>query len=331
MSDTPHLFVPYAALPTAGGQQALASLQLPYLERLLTRLSLQTRDSGDEDAPDLPHERALARAVGLPATDSGALPWAAWHVLQSGFAGGHGASNGSASTTPASAAWAFFTPCHWQIRTDHVTLDDPAALQLDEAAARELLAVLAPWFVEDGITLHYDQPTRWLAQGALLADLATASLERVLHRDLRMWLPDPQRAAQLHRLQSEMQMLLYTHPLSDAREARGLPTVNAFWLHGAGRLPAAAQPVPGAAPTVHSELRTPALQEDWPAWAQAWQALDAGTIAALAAMAARGEAVQLTLSGERSALTWHSAPRSLRQKITGVFRPQRFADVGQQL
>ena len=326
MSDTPHLFVPYAALPTTGGQQALARLQLPHLERLLARLSLLTQDSGDEDSFDLPHERALARTVGLPATDSGALPWAAWHVRQSG-----GKAAADTLAAPTDAAWAFFTPCHWQIRTDHVTLDDPAALQLDEAASRELLAVLAPWFVEDGITLHYDQPTRWLAQGAPLADLATASLERVLHRDLRMWLPDPQRAAQLHRLQSEMQMLLYTHPLNDAREARGLPTVNAFWLHGAGRLQASAAPVSDAKITVHSELRTPALQEDWPAWVQAWHALDAGPIAALAARAARGEAVQLTLSGERSALTWHSAPRSLRQKIAGVFRSQRFADVSQQL
>ncbi len=326
MSDTPHLFVPYAALPTTGGQQALARLQLPHLERLLARLSLLTQDSGDEDSFDLPHERALARTVGLPATDSGALPWAAWHVRQSG-----GKAAADTLAAPTDAACAFFTPCHWQIRTDHVTLDDPAALQLDEAASRELLAVLAPWFVEDGITLHYDQPTRWLAQGAPLADLATASLERVLHRDLRMWLPDPQRAAQLHRLQSEMQMLLYTHPLNDAREARGLPTVNAFWLHGAGRLQASAAPVSDAKITVHSELRTPALQEDWPAWVQAWHALDAGPIAALAAKAARGEAVQLTLSGERSALTWHSAPRSLRQKIAGVFRSQRFADVGQQL
>ena len=326
MSDTPHLFVPYAALPTTGGQQALARLQLPHLERLLARLSLLTQDSGDEDSFDLPHERALARTVGLPATDSGALPWAAWHVRQSG-----GKAAADTLAAPTDAACAFFTPCHWQIRTDHVTLDDPAALQLDEAASRELLAVLAPWFVEDGITLHYDQPTRWLAQGAPLADLATASLERVLHRDLRMWLPDPQRAAQLHRLQSEMQMLLYTHPLNDAREARGLPTVNAFWLHGAGRLQASAAPVSDAKITVHSELRTPALQEDWPAWVQAWHALDAGPIAALAARAARGEAVQLTLSGERSALTWHSAPRSLRQKIAGVFRSQRFADVGQQL
>ena len=322
MSDTPHLLIPYAALPTAGGQQALASLQLPHLERLLTRLSLQTRDSGDEDAPDLPHERALARAVGLPTNDSGALPWAAWHVRQSGAAD---------TSTPADSAWAFVTPCHWQVRTDHVTLDDPAALQLDEAASRELLAVLAPWFAGDGITLHYDQPTRWLAEGAPLAGLATASLERVLHRDLRMWLPDPQRAATLHRLQSEMQMLLYTHPLNDAREAHGLPTVNAFWLHGAGALPAAAAPVAGTQITVHSELRAPALQEDWSAWAQAWQALDAGPIAALAAQAARGDAVQLTLSGERSAFTWHNAPRSLRQKIAGVFRPQRFADVGGQL
>ena len=322
MSDTPHLFVPCAALPTAGGQEALARLQLPHLERLLARLSLLHHDSGDEDAPDLPHERALARALGLPATAGGALPWAAWHARQSAAAAG---------AAPGGAAWAFVTPCHWQVRTDHVTLDDPAALQLDEAASRALLVVLAPWFAGDGITLHYDQPTRWLAEGAPLANLATASLERVLHRDLRMWLPDPQRAAHLHRLQSEMQMLLYTHPLNDAREARGLPTVNAFWLHGAGALPAAAAPVPGTKITVHSELRTPALQEDWPAWVQAWQALDVGPIAALAAQAARGEAVQLTLSGERSAFTWHSAPRSLRQKIAGVFRPQRFADLGGQL
>ena len=322
MSDTPHSFVPCAVLPTAGGQEALARLQLPHLERLLARLSLLHHDSGDEDAPDLPHERALARALGLLATAGGALPWAAWHARQSAAAAG---------AAPGGAAWAFVTPCHWQVRTDHVTLDDPAALQLDEAASRELLAVLAPWFVQDGITLHYDQPTRWLAEGAPLANLATASLERVLHRDLRMWLPDPQRAAHLHRLQSEMQMLLYTHPLNDAREARGLPTVNAFWLHGAGALPAAAAPVPGTKITVHSELRTPALQEDWPAWVQAWQALDAGPIAAMAAQAARGEAVQLTLSGERSAFTWHSAPRSLRQKIAGIFRPQRFADLGRQL
>ena len=322
MSDTPHLFVPCAALPTAGGQEALARLQLPHLERLLARLSLLHHDSGDEDAPDLPHERALARALGLPATAGGALPWAAWHARQSAAAAG---------AAPGGAAGAFVTPCHGQVRPDHVTLDDPDALQRDEAASRALLAVLAPWFAGDGITLHYDQPTRWLAEGAPLANLATASLERVLHRDLRMWLPDPQRAATLHRLQSEMQMLLYTHPLNDAREARGLPTVNAFWLHGAGALPAAAAPVPGTKITVHSELRTPALQEDWPAWVQAWQALDAGPVAALAAQAARGETVQLTLSGERSAFTWHSAPRSLRQKIAGVFRPQRFADLGGQL
>ena len=319
MSDILHLLIPYAACSSPGSQQALQGLQLAHLDRLIARLVPLEGDVGDDETLSAPHERALARALGLPG-GAGRIPWAAWHLHQQGRA-----------QEAVDSAWAFVTPCHWQVRTDHVTLDDPAALQLDEAASRELLAVLAPWFVQDGITLHYDQPTRWLAEGAPLANLATASLERVLHRDLRMWLPDPQRAAHLHRLQSEMQMLLYTHPLNDAREARGLPTVNAFWLHGAGALPAAAAPVPGTKITVHSELRTPALQEDWPAWVQAWQALDAGPVAALAAQAARGETVQLTLSGERSAFTWHSAPRSLRQKIAGVFRPQRFADLGGQL
>ena len=34
----------------------------------------------------------------------------------------------------------------------------------------------------------------------------------------------------VRRLQSEVQMLLHTHPLNAAREDRGDLTVNSFWL-----------------------------------------------------------------------------------------------------
>ena len=315
MSDTHHLLIPHAASTAEGCRQALQGLALPHLDRLLARLGPwpAQSDSGEDTSFSTPHERALARALGLPAED-GRIPWAAWHRR---------APDG---------AWAFVTPCQWQVGADHVTLRDPAALGLDEAASRALLAIVSPWFAEDGIALHYDQPTRWLAGGALFDGLATASLERVLLRDVRAWMPDAKQARTLHRLHSEMQMLLYTHAFNDERAARGLPPVNAFWVHGAGALPGQ---VPDAAlqamPEMPMALRDAALREDWRAWAQAWAALDAGHVAALLRRAERGAPVRLTLCGERNALAFHTAPRSLTQRIQGLFRPQRFLDLRDKL
>ena len=321
MSDTTSLLIPYAASTAEGCQQALKGLALPHLDRLLARLSPHTAqtDTGEETSFTPPHERALARALGLP-FDDGRTPWAAWHRHQQGQPA-HG------------QAWAFITPCQWHVSTDHITLRDPDSLGLDEAASRVLLAIVAPWFAEDGIALHYDQPTRWLASGALFDGLATASLERVLLRDVRPWMPEP-RAAQaartLHRLHSEMQMLLYTHAFNDERAARGLPVVNSFWVHGTGPLPTPA-PTPPPVPTVPTTLREGAPREDWRTWATAWAALDSGPVADLLRRAESGAPVQLTLCGERNAQGFHSAPRGLAQRIQGFFRPQRFMDLRNQL
>lgn len=318
MSDIPHLLVPWAAASSPGGAKAWEGLPLPHLERLLHRLSPLAPDVQDEESFSPPHERALGRALGLGDAD-GRIPFAAWHAARSDLA----------DSAPEGHAWAFVTPCHWQVRTDHVTLSNPDDLQLGEEESRALLAAMAPWFAQDGIALHYAQPGRWLASGAPLAGVTTASLDRVVQRDVRAWLSDAPAAAPLRRLHSEMQMLLYTHALTDAREARGQPPVNAFWLHGAGALPPG---TPAAAPPqVDERLREPALREDWAAWRAAWQALDAGPVAALAARAAAGEAVQITLCGEHGALAWHSAARSLGTRISSFFRPQRLSALREQL
>ena len=316
MPPLPHLLIALAASPAQGCQQALQALALPNLDRLLARLAPAGLDAGSETDFSPPHERAQARPRGLGAGPDGSTPWAAWQQSQT--------ADGTQD-----AAWAFITPCQWQAGANHVLLADPAQLQLAEADSRALLEILAPWFAEDGITLVYDQPTRWLARGALFDGLATASLARVLQRDVSAWLPDKQRARTLLRLHSEMQMLLYTHPFNDARAARGLPPVNAFWIHGAGALPQS--PTATHAPKLPTTLLQAALREDWPAWADAWRALDAGPVAALAAHAARGGPARLTLCGERSAMAWHAAPRGLGQRIQSLFRPQRFASVREQL
>ncbi len=319
MSDANHLLIPFAASTADGCRDALQGLALPHLDRLLQRLAhAPAIDPGEETDFTPPHERALARHLGLPAGASGTTPWAAWHQRQAG-------ADTDAGGTPA----AFVTPCQWQVTTDRVNLNDPAALRLTEAESRRLLDILAPWFAEDGIALAYDQPTRWLAHGAVFEGLACASLDRVVQRDVRAWLPDAAQARVLHRLHSEMQMLLYTHPFNDERAERGLPPVNAFWVHGAGRLQTHPAPVPP--PDMPLALRDAALREDWRAWAAAWAEIDAGPVARLADHVAAGGIARLTLCGERSALAWHTAPRGLWKKIQSVLRPQRFADVRDQL
>ncbi|GGH50746.1 hypothetical protein GCM10010975_03880 [Comamonas phosphati] len=300
--------VPYADGPA---DNAWADLPLPHLQALLAALSPSPVVQGSEFDFSPPHERALARAMGLPDTP-GLIPWAALSVQET------------------AQACAFITPCHWHIGADHVHQADPAATPLTEEESQQLLALLSPWFADDGIALQYLQPDLWLARGNTFEHLATASMDRVQNRDVRPWFPDATQGAVIQRLQSEVQMLLYTHVFNDRRAALGQQPINAFWVHGSGRLPA---PVPMAGSQAGSQtvciddLRTPALQGNVPAWRKAWQQLDDSLIAQLRQRAERGEPVRLTLSGERNAVQWVNAPRGLIDKIKHIFAPKRFPNL----
>ncbi len=117
----------------------------------------------------------------------------------------------------------------------------------------------------------------------------------------------------VRRLQSEVQMLLYVHPLNDDREARGAMSVNSFWLSGTGP----AQPADKALPAdvvVDERLRAPLLGDDWSAWAEAWHALDAGPLRELAETPG---ATRLTLAGERSARSWQPVERPWWKRLLG--------------
>ncbi len=169
MSDSAHLLIPFASSHAGGCVEARATLALPRLEKLLSRLErAELPMPGDETSLSMPHERVLARECGLAASD-GLIPWAAWQVRRTGG-------------DPAQAAWAVITPCHWRVGSDHVAMDDPQHLQLEESDARALFAAMQPYFEEDAIALTYETPGRWLARGDVFRELATASLDRVVGR-----------------------------------------------------------------------------------------------------------------------------------------------------
>jgi len=293
-----HLLVPFASASDPVCRAALPGLVLPNLGELLALLSPDHEDVGEDHSLSPPHERAHARAVGLLGADGqpfadGCIPWTA-----------------AASTQPAQPQ-AWFTPCHFQVGMEQVTLLPAEQLGLDDEHARPLFDALAPYCAEDGIHLTYTAATRWHARGEPLRDLPCASLDRVAGRSVQAWMGEglahTPGGQLLKRLQSEAQMLFYTHPVHDARTAARLHPVNGFWVSGAGALDHAV--AIHASPAMPDGLRRAALQADWPAWQRAWSELDGGDMAALLSRARRGEPVTLTLCGERTARSWTLAPQ----------------------
>jgi hypothetical protein len=303
-----HILIPYAAPPGPQCQQALRGLQLPALAALWPWLSTGPQMAGTEDALSPLFERVQARAMGWPDTD-GLLPWAAQDAQRAGLPGTDG-------------GWAWITPCHWQINADHVAMDHPAHLDLSPGDSDALRTAMQPYFAEDGITLHpmartasaepdsaaaphatpvLPRAVTWLAQGDILRDLPTASLARACGAKVDAWMPRAAPARSLRRLQNEMQMLLYRHPVNDARAARRQLPVNSFWISGTGSLPA---PQASAAfIELHSDLQAAALRDDAASWVQAWQALDRHTVAPLLDRAHTGQPLADTLCGQPLAIT----------------------------
>ena len=322
---TSHLLIPFAACSAEAWLPALQTLPSGSdrpLSQLLQGMQLAQTDTRPAESLSPPHERALAQALGLASASApdGLMPWAARDAAQ----------HLPASAKPAGKAWAWITPCHWAMGHLHATLSDPAALNLDEQESRALLALLQPYFETDGLTLHYLSPERWLAEGELLRDLPTASLDRVLARNVDAWLPGAPQARPLRRLQNEVQMLLYIHPFNDARELKRQLPVNSFWISGTGPLPAASETAPLDISAPRS-LAQAVFKEDWPAYAQAWQALNAHELTQLLARQRAGETVRLTLCGERSAQTFETRRASLKARISSLLSPLRTLDVLKQL
>lgn len=309
VDSSPHLIVPFAQSGSDDWLQTITALKLKNLGQLLRGMKLVETDTGQADSLSPPHERVQSSALGFTTSADGLIPLAAHEAK--GTLG---------------QAWAFITLCHWAMGRQHATLTDPATLDMTEGESRTLLAAMQPYFATEGITLHYSQPTRWLAEGVVFRNLPTASLDRVLGRNVDRWLP-ASKAIKL--LQNEMQMLLYSHPVNDLRSSKGQRPVNSFWLSGSGALTGSA--------SATKQISTPralaqtALADDWTTYGEAWAHLDATDITSLLAQQNSGQRVRLSLCGESNAMTFETTQHGFLAKIKNTLSPQPLINLLKQL
>ncbi len=299
-----HILIPFAAATGPQCQHALEGLKLPNLEKLLRLLVPEPVLGAKRNALTPLHERIAAQSAGLAGPD-GLIPWAAHDAHARHLTGLHG-----------QYGWAWITPCHWTVHADHVAMADPAHMALTTEDYETLWRAMEPYFAEDGITLFahaLDHPTRsWLAHGTVFRDLPTASLDRAAGQKVDAWMPRQAQAKTLRRLQNEMQMLLYTHPLNDERARYSLPSINSFWVSGTGAL---VDTTPGTPLTVQDDLRASALLDDGARWAQIWQAIDTTVLAPALQKLKHGDPIQVTLCGEQRAVTLQRPPSSLGARL----------------
>ena len=296
-----HIVIPFAAPIGEQCRLAVAQLQLPHLRQLLMAMPLAFRVSGKSSDLSPLSERIMSGGR-FP---DGLIPWAA---LKTGLSDS-----------------ALITPCHLKVQADHVAMTDPAELALDDTESQALMQAMAPYFLEDGLTLQWLDAGTWLAQGPLLRDFPTASLERVRGQPVDPWIPRQAQAKSIRRLQNEMQMLLYTHPINDARTARGAMPVSSFWLSGTGNSKATANNLPPMPDIeVLNHLQAPALRDDAYAWMAAWHAMDQGPLKALLSDVAQA---QLSFCGATQAQTFEYQPQNLWQRLRNRIQPPSVASM----
>jgi hypothetical protein len=301
-----HLMIPHASAVGDATAHTLAELSLPNLAQLLPLLTpLDAPLGSDEYSFNTPFELALAELRGSPAAD-GCLPTAAWALLPAG--------------RQDDRAWALLTPIHLSVGSEQITALPPQALALTEAESRAFFDSLAElWPAAEGYASLWLSSDQWLIAHPSFAGLRSASLERVVHRHVDIWMPEARR---LRTLQNEVQMLLHGHPLNEAREAAGALALNSVWISGCG-VDGSGAPLP-ADLQIDASLQEPLQAGDWQAWSQAWVQLDAGPVAALLARAKQGDASsRLTLCGERYARSWTLKPRpGLRRLWQSLLAPR---------
>ncbi|MFN3715169.1 MAG: hypothetical protein ACK4R8_00420 [Thiobacillus sp.] len=211
----PHLFASPRLL-----EAALPGVRLPGLSTLLAR-GRPTRESPPGT------EAALARACGVRRQTD--WPLAPITLLADG-----GAADG--------VYWLRADPAHFAVMRDRVVYSTATFDDLTHDEARQLTVTLAEHFGPDFApqALH---PRRWYLRLDTPPRLLTTPPSLARGQALDRILPGGGDATVWRARLNEAQMLLHSHPVNAAREARGQWPVNGLWLWGGG-VHAAPPPAP---------------------------------------------------------------------------------------
>lgn len=213
-----HLVICDLFLPTDIAAEVCADLRLPALEKMLARGvsagSVPSTGSGRTGVGGS-LENYLCELFGVPCeADAPVAP------ISAAFDGlGDG-------------CWLRADPAHLRLQREQMVL--LPNLDVSAGEAGQLCAALNGHFAGQGMEFFAPHPQRWYVRLDQLPDIVTVPLSQAAGRNVHDLLPKGAEALRWHRLFNEIQMLLFSHPVNEAREARGELPVNSLWFWGGG-------------------------------------------------------------------------------------------------
>lgn len=107
-----------------------------------------------------------------------------------------------------------------------------APLQLTESEQQHLLDDLNRHLAQDGLKLYVGHSGQWYLNLPVRAEGDWADWSLLPGQHLYRYWPQATEQAYYTRLLTELQMLLYRHPVNEARRQQALPEASALWLWG---------------------------------------------------------------------------------------------------
>lgn len=204
-----HLVITDLFLPSDFAAEVCAGLHLPALQKILAR-GASTGSARTSDSR-LSLEDALCGLFGARAV---APVSAAFDKLEPG-------------------CWLRADPVHVRLQREQVVLLPNVTVSAEESV--QFCASLNEHFAGQGMTFFAPHPQRWYVRLNESPDITTVPLSQAAGHNIHGNLPTGAEARRWHQLFNEIQMLLFAHPLNEAREARGEVAVNSVWFWGNGR------------------------------------------------------------------------------------------------
>ena len=317
------------------------------LAMLLARGHILSRQRMDDFSPLLPHEHWLKQ-------QSRSTPLQQPLIQHLNHTMSRTAQRPEQQSTQQHQYWFMVNPVHLHIARNHLVLTDQRQLNLTETESRALFTTASALCQETGTELLYGTNTVWWLRATAAddgwSDFTTSSPDAACGHNIEIWSPKGRNELAWRKLQNEIQMEWFIHPINQQRELQGKKTINGLWLWGGIDLsphltPATGStagagaggdaetapdstPAPASAGTrtaaqwlqhpellVLDQLSSSALASDWGTWLENWIVLEQQWFVALhAAVKSRQlPGLRLHLSNSNTLLSLDISSASLRR------------------
>src|SRR5690606_13374949 len=196
---------------------------------------------------------------------------------------------------------------------DGAALIPASELEITPEENEALLESASGYFPDSGFSATAFDTQHWRIETPEGYQPICASPSLVSITSVNDWWTQDVEGRPWRRLVNELQMLWFDHPVSQAREARGLRPINSLWLYGGAPRSALtnAEHAQSDPIQVVRTLHGPCLVQDWGSWLQELEQLDRETFASLPDMP------RMVLTGADRIVELSPAQRGFLAKLLG--------------